>query len=58
VLAGDFNKDVYRGEFSERLAKDDPNMTEQIPKTTGIQIPPTHDRVSMAMCVFLITVGV
>ena len=28
VLVGDFNEDIHRGKFSERLAKDDLNMLE------------------------------
>ena len=49
VLTGDFNEDVYRGKFSDRLAKDDLNMTGLILKTTGVKIPPTHDCDSKAI---------
>ena len=41
MLVGDFNKDIYRGKFFERLAKDDLNISDQILKTTGVKIPPT-----------------
>ena len=49
VLTGDFNEDIYRGKFPERLAMDDLNMTEQILQTTGIKIPPTYDCGSKAI---------
>jgi hypothetical protein len=58
VLVGDFNEDIYEGKFSERLAKDDLNMSEQILKTTGVKIPPTHDRGSKAICGVFATAGV
>ena len=58
VLTGDFNEDVYRGKFSERLAKDDLNMTEQILKTTGVKTPPTHECGSKAICGIFATAGV
>ena len=57
MLTGDFNEDVYRGKFSERLTKDDLSMTEQILKTTGVKIPPTHDRGSKAICGVFAAVG-
>ena len=49
VLTGDFNEDVYRDKFSERLAKDDLNMMEHTLKTTGVKIPPTNDSGSKAI---------
>ena len=58
MLPGDFNEDVYRGKFSEHLAEEDLNMTEQILKTTGSEIPPTHDRGSKAICGVFATAGV
>ena len=51
VLGGDFNDDVYRRKFSERLTKDDFNMTEHILKITGGKIPHTYDRGSKAICI-------
>ena len=57
MLTGDFNDDVYRGKFSERLAKDDLNMKEHILKTTGVKIPPTHDHGSKAICGVFATTG-
>ena len=42
VLARDFNDDVYRDKTSEQLADADLIITEQILKTTGIKLPPTH----------------
>ena len=44
ILVKDFNEDIYKGKFSDRLVKDDLNMSEQILKTTGVNMPPTHDR--------------
>ena len=58
VLVGDSNKDIYRGKLFERLAKDDLGITEQILKTTGVKIPPTHDRGSKAICGAFETAGV
>ena len=57
LLTRDFNEDVYRRKFSERLIKDDLKMTETIQKTTGVNISPTHDRGSKAIySVFLTAV--
>ena len=50
MLAGYFNEDIYRNKFCKRLAKDDLNMTEQILKTSGSKIPPTHYGDSNAIC--------
>ena len=58
VLTGDFNEDVYRGKFSTRLAEEDLNMTTQILKTAGSEIPPTHDRGSKAICGVFASAGV
>ena len=58
VLTGDFNEDVYRCKFSERLAKDDLSMTEQILEITGITIPPKNDHGSKVICRVLSTAGV
>ena len=58
VLTGDFNQDVYKGELSKRLAEEDINMTEQVLKTTGEEIPPTHDRGRKAVCGVFATAGV
>ena len=49
-MIGDFNEDEYRVKFFERLAKDDFNILEQILKTTGVEIPPTHEHGSKAIC--------
>ena len=56
VLVGDFNKDVHEGMFFDKLTKDDLNMSEQILKTTGVKIPPTHDRGSKLVCSVFATV--
>ena len=58
VLTCYFNEDVYRSKFSERLAYDDLNMTDQILKINGIKIPPTHYRGSKAICRAFATAGV
>ena len=49
-MTRDFNEDVYKGKSSERPRKNDFSTTEQIPKTTGVKIPPTYDRSSKAIC--------
>ena len=58
VLVGDLNKNIYRGKFSERLAKDDLNMFDQVLKTTGVKLPPTHDHGSEVICGVFATTGV
>ena len=58
ILTGDFNENVYQDSFSRRLAEDDINMTEQILKTTGKEIPPTHDRGKRPVCGVYATTGV
>ena len=58
MLVEDFNEDIYRGKVSERLAKDDLNISTQIRKTTGVEIPPTHDRGSKVICRVFETTGV
>ena len=55
---GDFNEDIYKGTFFDRLTKDDLNISEQILKTTGVKIPPTHDRGSKPICGMFVTGGV
>ena len=57
-MVGDFNKDVCRGRPAERLAKEDINMDELVLRTTGMEIPGTHDRGSTALCAAFATKGV
>ena len=58
VLTEDFNEDVYRGKFSERMSKDDLNMSEKMLKTTGVEIPPIHDPGYKAIYGVFATTGV
>ena len=58
VLTGDFNEDIYRGKFSERVAKDDLNILEQILKTTSVEIPPTHNHGSNTIYGICVTAGI
>ena len=58
ILTGDFNQDVYQDDFARRLAEEDVNMTEQFLKTTGKEIPPTHDRGRRSVCGVYATAGV
>ena len=58
VLVGAFNEDTHKGKVSDRLTKDDLNMSQQILKTTGFKIPPTHDRGSKPVCDVFATTGV
>ena len=58
VLAGDFNDDVYKGKLAERLRKDNVNMDKLVFRTTGKQIPPTHNRGSKPVCAMYSTTGI
>ena len=44
--------------FFERLANDNLNWLEQILKTTGVKMPPTHDHGSKPICGVFTTAGV
>lgn len=58
VLVGNFNEDVYKGKFAERLSKEDRNKDELVLRTTGTKIPPTHARGKRALCAAFGTAGV
>ena len=58
VLMGDSNEDVYEGRFSDRLTRDDLNLSEQILKTTVVRITPTHNCGSKSVFGMFATSGV
>ena len=42
ILCGQFNKNIYTGRLANRLACEDLRMSEQVLKTKGRKLPPTH----------------
>ena len=58
VLTGDFSDDVYGGKVDGQSAGADMNMMEHILKTTGVELPPTHEHSSKAICRVFATVDI
>jgi hypothetical protein len=52
LLVGDFNKNVYAGMLAEALSRDEFKMLEVCQRTTGLPLPPTHNRGADAIDAF------
>ncbi len=58
LLIGDFNKNVYTGTLAEALLRDNFRMLEVCQRTTGLSLPPTHNRGVVAIDTFFGTSGI
>jgi hypothetical protein len=58
LLVGDFNKNVYVGTLAEALSRDKFRMSEVCQRTTGLPLPPTHNRGAVAIDAFFGTSGI
>jgi hypothetical protein len=57
LLVGDFNQNVYAGTLAEALSRDKFRMSEVCQCTTGLSLPPTHNRGMVAIDAFFGTSG-